>query len=660
MDTAEEVRMNLASLQRIDPYIIRIKESASQVALYKYSSTQEWEKTETEGTLFVYERKCEPTYGFLILNRLSTNNWIQPISSEIDSQLQAPFLLYKTKDAVIFGIWFYEKEKCELVSKCIDRLVKDTEKRMNQRNKALNSSSEGKKGTDLSSLLSNAASKGKSRSEDEGKVITSMKTTKESPSGGEKLLRLLASGTGVTNEAAKSPVSQTLKNMPLNFAQVTAGGRKGHQNGTKVGNEMLNKNGTPSTYKNVRSRQESNNFSDDIYTEEDIKIMAGEKSPVPERKDPLVTPSTGSVAQFFAQAQAQQEQEDVSAEDKKPELDMKNRAGIEPSVNMIHPPGAVVTGGPPGIRLPNPVTNAPIQGIVPMVPGVPGMALLPQQPGAPPIMVPIIPSTGAHLMAQQQQIRMAVAHAQAAAAAQTARAQHGHLPAAIHGIIPNVDNSVSDELMNNQHEANSPQLPALQSLLSNPAVMSVESLERAHREESKTPPSNQRNVTGSNEMPPIPSKATSATELESDLKNKLNISKSEHLRQKNMDNHSYAGAAKSPNKRTQKGKVTHEPEDKSEKTANKTPNKKQNAKHETFESEEVQLLSPMVFAQPVNGHLSSSMNNESSVLATNYGEVTPLTKSQLSQALQHLLKTDPSFVGKLHAAYVDSLNHKLN
>ena len=67
------------------------------------------------------------------------------------------------QDAEIFGIWFYEKEKCETVSKAIDRLAKDTEKRMNQRNKALNSSSEGKKGTDLSSLLSNAASKGKSR-----------------------------------------------------------------------------------------------------------------------------------------------------------------------------------------------------------------------------------------------------------------------------------------------------------------------------------------------------------------------------------------------------------------------------------------------------------------------------------------------------------------
>ena len=46
----------------------------------------------------------------------------------------------------------------------------------------------------------------------------------------------------------------------------------------------------------------------------------------------------------------------------KSELIMGNRAAIEPSVNIIHPPGAVVTGGPPGIRLSNPVTKAPIQG----------------------------------------------------------------------------------------------------------------------------------------------------------------------------------------------------------------------------------------------------------------------------------------------------------
>jgi len=546
MDTAEEVRMNLASLQRIDPYIIRIKESASQVALYKYSSTQEWEKTETEGTLFVYERKCEPTYGFLILNRLSTNNWIQPISSEIDSQLQAPFLLYKTKDDDITMLEFDEDEICERIFTAIDKIRESICK---DKNESCNVSTE-------------------SNFENIDEEINNCEEPK--------------------SRSCSSPKIETTNSM------------------------------------------KDNKSSDDIYTEEDIKIMTGEKSPVPERKDPMVTPSTGSVAQFFAQAQAQQEQEDVSAEDKKPELDMKNRSGIEPSVNMIHPPGAVVTGGPPGIRLPNPVPNAPIQGIVPMVPGVPGMALLPQQPGAPPIMVPIIPSTGAHLMAQQQQIRMAVAHAQAAAAAQTARAQHGHLPAAIHGIIPNVDNSVSDELMNNQHEANSPQLPALQTLLSNPAVMSVESLERAHREESKTPPSNQRNVTGSNEMPPIPSKATSATELESDLKNKLNISKSENLRQKNMDNHSYAGAAKSPNKRTQKEEI------KIEKSVSTT------------------AVGSSIDRCNINESIWSSNSSMKNELKK------PLTKDQLSQAIKHLLRTDRTFVVKLHNAYAESLKCKTN
>ncbi len=54
----------------------------------------------------------------------------------------------------------------------------------------------------------------------------------------------------------------------------------------------------------------------------------------------------------------------------------------------------------------------------------------------------------------------------------------------------------------------------LQNLLSNPGVVSVESLERAHREESRTPPT---------EMPPMPLQATKADDLEADLKNKLQV-----------------------------------------------------------------------------------------------------------------------------------------
>ena len=74
-------RMNLASLQRMDPYISHILMASSRVTLYKFIET-EWEKSNIEGSLFVYERKCEPSFGFLILNQLSKNNEIQPITKD--------------------------------------------------------------------------------------------------------------------------------------------------------------------------------------------------------------------------------------------------------------------------------------------------------------------------------------------------------------------------------------------------------------------------------------------------------------------------------------------------------------------------------------------------------------------------------------------------
>ena len=54
------------------------------------------------------------------------------------------------------------------------------------------------------------------------KAIPSLKNTKESPSGGEKLLRLLASGSSVPSESqlkGNQPNTQANNKMPLNFAQ---------------------------------------------------------------------------------------------------------------------------------------------------------------------------------------------------------------------------------------------------------------------------------------------------------------------------------------------------------------------------------------------------------------------------------------------------------
>ncbi|KAM7367116.1 hypothetical protein PAMP_015040 [Pampus punctatissimus] len=92
---AKGLDISLAALQRQDPYINNIVDVASQVALYTYNRTNEWEKTDVEGTLFIYTRLASPRHGFTIMNRLSMENLTEPITKDLDFQLQDPFLLYR-------------------------------------------------------------------------------------------------------------------------------------------------------------------------------------------------------------------------------------------------------------------------------------------------------------------------------------------------------------------------------------------------------------------------------------------------------------------------------------------------------------------------------------------------------------------------------------
>jgi len=162
--------------------------SSPQVALYKYEGT-EWVQTDIQGTLFVYERKCEPCYGFLILNRLSSNNLIQPITKDIELQDKTPFLLYKTKE--INGIWFYETANCkklyQIISQVMNKMSTGQKSNpdiiMNKTNEPKSNiiaTGNGTSGASLVDLLNKAGSKEKSA------------PVQSSPSGGEKLLRLLS------------------------------------------------------------------------------------------------------------------------------------------------------------------------------------------------------------------------------------------------------------------------------------------------------------------------------------------------------------------------------------------------------------------------------------------------------------------------------------
>ncbi|XP_072506236.1 mRNA-decapping enzyme 1B isoform X2 [Notamacropus eugenii] len=116
--------ISLAALQRHDPYINRIVDVASQVALYTFGHrANEWEKTDVEGTLFVYTRSASPKHGFTIMNRLSMENRTEPITKDLDFQLQDPFLLYRNARLSIYGIWFYDKEECQRIAELMKSLT---------------------------------------------------------------------------------------------------------------------------------------------------------------------------------------------------------------------------------------------------------------------------------------------------------------------------------------------------------------------------------------------------------------------------------------------------------------------------------------------------------------------------------------------------------
>ncbi|XP_049639171.1 mRNA-decapping enzyme 1B [Suncus etruscus] len=116
--------ISLAALRRHDPYIQRIVDVASQVALYTFGHrAHEWEKTDVEGTLFVYTRSASPKHGFTIMNRLSMENRTEPITKDLDFQLQDPFLLYRNARLSIHGIWFYDKEECQRIAELMKNLT---------------------------------------------------------------------------------------------------------------------------------------------------------------------------------------------------------------------------------------------------------------------------------------------------------------------------------------------------------------------------------------------------------------------------------------------------------------------------------------------------------------------------------------------------------
>ncbi|XP_078241463.1 mRNA-decapping enzyme 1A isoform X2 [Pogona vitticeps] len=125
--------MSLAALKQHDPYITSIADVTGQVALYRFSPTaNEWEKTDIEGTLFVYKRSASPHHGFTIVNRLNMHNLVEPVNKDLEFQLHEPFLLYRNANLSIYSIWFYDKNDCHRIAKLMAKVVQEETQRSQQ------------------------------------------------------------------------------------------------------------------------------------------------------------------------------------------------------------------------------------------------------------------------------------------------------------------------------------------------------------------------------------------------------------------------------------------------------------------------------------------------------------------------------------------------
>lgn len=151
MADSVELRMSLTSIKRVDPYVKNVLATATHVALYLFNTAKnEWEKTETEGALFVYSRNGEPFHSIMVMNRLNRENLIEPIVKELDYQMQIPFLLYRNSKNKIYGIWFFNREECIRITFLLESLMEGL------KDKNSNKSKTSDKNVDIFSMLSKA------------------------------------------------------------------------------------------------------------------------------------------------------------------------------------------------------------------------------------------------------------------------------------------------------------------------------------------------------------------------------------------------------------------------------------------------------------------------------------------------------------------------
>lgn len=163
-----EESINLRALKQNDDSIVEICVSAGQVAIYIFNQDKTcWERKNIEGPMFFVRRLIYPEYAFVIINRLSTTNFVQTITEDFECKDNTPYLLYKNDQQEIYCIWFYQKENCLLIHDKIETILQHK-----QNNQSI--SNENEQRLSPSKTLSNALLNGISQNNKTSELIKKM------------------------------------------------------------------------------------------------------------------------------------------------------------------------------------------------------------------------------------------------------------------------------------------------------------------------------------------------------------------------------------------------------------------------------------------------------------------------------------------------------
>jgi mRNA-decapping enzyme 1B len=91
--------------------------------MYTMSVTsRQWTKLGVEGSLYLVRRSGVPRYRLLVLNKTSTQNFLEDIDSELEFELNPPYLMYTHGNSEIVGVWFYDADDLQRVQTAIGHM----------------------------------------------------------------------------------------------------------------------------------------------------------------------------------------------------------------------------------------------------------------------------------------------------------------------------------------------------------------------------------------------------------------------------------------------------------------------------------------------------------------------------------------------------------